>query len=790
VIIVAAVALITILSVLATNTLTKDYLSLERAQVERNIGRIRNALALKTAAVSNNAKDWSNWDDAYQYMLDKNRGFESSAMPENLFAATKIDLVAFHKPDRAFVIGYERVKDSDTRAPIDSDILEYFVDPKNPFLVEMANDASVEGIVPTRRGPLMLISRPIVTSKGEGPMRGWLFFGSFIDENMVKELSTITQLRLAFQQKPHESTDAIDNSGIAVKSDGIIEAHVSFNDMRGALAFEIHLEQSRDIHAQGLRTIRWITVSMSLVALLFALMIFILVDRILLRRIRLFARISEEITSELDLSRRVKTSGNDELSTLERDFNQMVETLERYTENLRRILDNVTFGFFLVDRSLTICEGHSRSCLALLQRESLINAPLGDILGLTTPEKETFDESLRLVFSGEIPDELSLAMLPMKFHIQGTTLRCTAKVVRGRDSVIEHLLFSVVDVTDLENVERQNRENQSIIRALRFQQAFVDFLDETTMSLNRMRDALNAADQPNARRILHALKSSFGFFSFFELTEQIHEFEGRDTITPEMVDLIAQSLDRFVDRNRVIILPNQNEEQTSCETHESLQYLEQLIERPNVTLEEIRAQFRTFCVESRFVPVSTLIQTLPAIVEQVALHQCKEVKFVVQGERVRVPKNSVSRLLFTLPLLIKNAVIHGIEPSHERGTKGTTGNLVLAFKRQSESNQLLITLSDDGRGLNREELLKQAVAGGIISDTEAPGMSDEAAYNLVFADGLSTSTETTTHAGRGVGMGSVRKTVEALGGQIHLRRNGWGGLTVEMAIHLNGETTP
>lgn len=128
--------------------------------------------------------------------------------------------------------------------------------------------------------------------------------------------------------------------------------------------------------------------------------------------------------------------------------------------------------------------------------------------------------------------------------------------------------------------------------------------------------------------------------------------------------------------------------------------------------------------------------------------------------------------------LVRNAVDHGIEPAHERGSKPVPAELVLAA--EGRGDQVVITVSDDGRGIDIERVRAIAIARRLI-DASAP-LSEEAAHELLFVHGFSTREDATSWSGRGVGLDVVRRSLLSIGGRVSISNNPGGG--TRFAIHI------
>ncbi|WP_174811942.1 chemotaxis protein CheA, partial [Salinadaptatus halalkaliphilus] len=202
-------------------------------------------------------------------------------------------------------------------------------------------------------------------------------------------------------------------------------------------------------------------------------------------------------------------------------------------------------------------------------------------------------------------------------------------------------------------------------------------------------------------------------------------------------------------------------------------------------LEDLLTDLQGTVMDVRLVPVETVTNRLPRVVRDVAREQDKEVAIDIRGSDVEIDRTILDRLRDPLVHLVRNAVDHGIEPPEERdaATKPREGQIEVRATRTRD--QVTITVSDDGRGLDPDQLTAEAVDAGVITEDEARSLSDDEAFELVFHPGLSTAEEVTDVSGRGVGMDVVERTVTELDGTISVDSEPGSGTTVTMTLPVS-----
>jgi len=168
----------------------------------------------------------------------------------------------------------------------------------------------------------------------------------------------------------------------------------------------------------------------------------------------------------------------------------------------------------------------------------------------------------------------------------------------------------------------------------------------------------------------------------------------------------------------------------------------------------------------RLMPFASVVDRLPRIVRDLAKKSGKEVNFVVSGKEIELDRGIVEELSDPLLHLLRNAVDHGLELPEERKKAGKKPTGTISIDVHREKDRVLITLRDDGKGMDPHRLVSAALEKGLLSPEAAAQLSPQQALMLVCLPGFSTATEITDVSGRGVGMDAVRASVQAIGGNL------------------------
>jgi two-component system chemotaxis sensor kinase CheA len=183
----------------------------------------------------------------------------------------------------------------------------------------------------------------------------------------------------------------------------------------------------------------------------------------------------------------------------------------------------------------------------------------------------------------------------------------------------------------------------------------------------------------------------------------------------------------------------------------------------------------------RMMPMDYVFSRFPRMVRDLAAKLGKRVDFVTHGAATELDKGLIERITDPLTHLVRNSVDHGIETPEARSAAGKpeTGRLSLSAAHQG--GHIVIEVSDDGGGLNRERILQKARDNGL---PVAEDMPDEDVWQLIFAPGFSTAEEITDVSGRGVGMDVVQRNIHAMGGSVDIRSARGFGTTISISVPL------
>ena len=201
-------------------------------------------------------------------------------------------------------------------------------------------------------------------------------------------------------------------------------------------------------------------------------------------------------------------------------------------------------------------------------------------------------------------------------------------------------------------------------------------------------------------------------------------------------------------------------------------------------LDAVTTDLQGAVMKTRMQPIKKVFGRFPRVVRDLARSLDKDITLVLEGEETDLDKNLVEALADPLVHLVRNSVDHGIEKPDVREAMGKPRQGVVLLSASQEGDHILLTIKDDGAGMDAEKLKNIAVERGVLDEDAAARMPDKEAFSLIFAPGFSTKTEISEVSGRGVGMDVVKTKIAQLNGTVNIDSEMGIGTILEIKVPL------
>lgn len=238
----------------------------------------------------------------------------------------------------------------------------------------------------------------------------------------------------------------------------------------------------------------------------------------------------------------------------------------------------------------------------------------------------------------------------------------------------------------------------------------------------------------------------------------------------------AAKLDRLVDLVGEIVTVQAQLSQTALARQDPV------LHTVSEEIERLVSELRDHTMSIRMLPIGTIFSKLKRLVRDLSKELGKEIELVTEGAETELDKTVIERLNDPLVHLIRNCIDHGIEPPDVRENMGKPRNGVIILSAKQSTGHVLLSITDDGKGLDRNAIRTKAVEKGMVQKNAQ--ITEQELFSLILAPGFSTATQVTNVSGRGVGMDVVRQAIDSLRGAISMESRSGEGTTITLKLPL------
>ncbi len=424
---------------------------LEQQQVTKDVTEVVSAIANDEDDLSNTLHDWSYWDETYQFALDQNPDYITQNLDEKSLSALRVNL--YIVTDTGGNIVYGKVVDPVTGhdRPLPEQ-MNSLLPAGHPFLNFTSLTGTHAGLLLLPQGPLMIVSSPVLDSRREGPPHGILVMGRSLDQRVFTRISRVTgnpvsarwtgdgiaggsPLSLLQQLNP-------DTVLSIPRSDEIISGYTVINDINGQKIL-IVTDQPRDLYQNGLAIIRTYLVLFTFALLLTLLIVLLVIDQAILKRLNLLTNRVRNMGHDDDM--KPELNGADEIALLERVILSAHADLRNSEQKLHTFIDAVSDPSLLLKPDGTIIFANTALARVLGEPlENLAGANVRTWFPVQDREKEA------KILYDVVSDK---KMVQQELHFFGKNYLVTLYPVIGSDGNVEQIALLTVDISDLKRVE-------------------------------------------------------------------------------------------------------------------------------------------------------------------------------------------------------------------------------------------------------------------------------------------------------------------------------------------------
>lgn len=247
----------------------------------------------------------------------------------------------------------------------------------------------------------------------------------------------------------------------------------------------------------------------------------------------------------------------------------------------------------------------------------------------------------------------------------------------------------------------------------------------------------------------------------------------------ETIRVNLDLLDKLMNQVGELVLIRNQVQQFDIKSPDPALFLN-LSQRLNTVTSELQDEV----MRTRMQPIGKILSKFHRVVRDISHNLDKKIELELEGTETELDKSLIEAVKDPLTHIVRNACDHGIEVPAERRQAGKPEHGSILIKSYHEGGQVIVEISDNGKGLDREKLLHKAVNKGLLNHEEGGRMSDREVFNLIFHPGFSTAEQVSNLSGRGVGMDVVKSNIERIGGMVDLDSVTGSGTTLRLRIPL------
>jgi two-component system cell cycle sensor histidine kinase/response regulator CckA len=374
--------LIAIAIVVSQTILMASYAKLEKQYTAKDVERALHLLQEEVAGLATVTNDWATWDDTYRFIEEPYDEYVRANLVDTTMAGLGLNVLLFVKPSGQLVESRAFDTELGQAIPVPQSLLQH-ISADSPLVLHPDEESSVSGIILLPEGPLLFASEPILTGKGEGPVRGALLMGRYLDSGVVTRLAEVARMPIAVQrldgpgipddfEQAYSSLSADHPILVRPLDKTTVAGYGLIQDIYGQPVLMLRVDSPRSLYHQGQTSAMYIMAFLGSGMILLGILSLLLMQRTVVSPLTRLNAAVETIGSSgnLDVKVEATAGGKDELSTLAATINRMLQALSRSQDELRRseghfraLIDNCFDGIVVLN-----CDGTVRYESASFQR--------------------------------------------------------------------------------------------------------------------------------------------------------------------------------------------------------------------------------------------------------------------------------------------------------------------------------------------------------------------------------------------------------------------------------------
>ena len=499
------IGLIVILFVTSRIIIMRSFSKLEEKYTRLNIERVQTSISDSLAHLTRSADDWAVWDETYAFINNSNNNFIKGNVVDSSFTTLKLNVMLFINSSGRVVLGRAFDLEDKKVVPVPQSLLDHVV-PDSILLKHTHAESHVSGIILLSEGPMLISSQPILTSEGQGPIRGTLIFGRYLKDTENLHLSGADALTIdihSFNDKD-VSGDFLQSVKSALSEEKpflvrpvntqTIEGYTMLKDIFGKPAVVVRVALNRDIYKEGQNIFYYFILSFLFIGLVLSIVTLILLKEQVISRVTSLIQNISVIGVSGDLSKRVQMKGKDEISLLSDEMNRMLETIEESDKALREseekyrlIVENANEAILIVQEAkLQFVNPKTVEIMGYSQKD-LINK---EFLEFVHPEDHALvaERYRKRLMDEDVPSVYSFRIIDIYGNIKWVEINAVKTQWIGKEATLNF----INDITERKELEEELRvmSLRDVLTGLYNRRGFLTLAEQQLKIASRMQKGM------------------------------------------------------------------------------------------------------------------------------------------------------------------------------------------------------------------------------------------------------------------------------------------------------------
>lgn len=483
----------------------RSFSKLEEKYARLNIERVQTSVSDNLAQLTRSAKDWAAWDETYAFINNSNNNFIQGNLIDSSFTTLRLNVMLFMNSSGRVIFGRAFDLEDKKVAPVPQSLLDHLAS-DSILLKHTHAESHISGIILLSEGPMLVSSQPILTSEGQGPMRGALIFGRYLKDNETQRLSGADALTIdihGFNDK-----DVSDHFLQSVKSalsdekpflvrpvnTQTIEGYAMLKDIFGKPAVVLRVAMNRDIYKEGQNIFYYFILSFLLIGLVLSIVTLILLKEQVISRVTSLIQNISVIGASGDISKRVQMTGKDEISLLADEMNRMLGTIEHSDKALREseekyrlIVENANEAIVIVQEAkLQFVNPKTVEIMGYSQKD-LINM---EFLEFVHPEDQALvaERFRKRLMDEDVPSVYSFRIIDIYGNIKWVEINAVKTQWMGKEATLKF----INDITERKELEEELRvmSLRDVLTGLYNRRGFLTLAEQQLKIASRMQKGM------------------------------------------------------------------------------------------------------------------------------------------------------------------------------------------------------------------------------------------------------------------------------------------------------------